>query len=148
MSHSQHQYDITLCDGIYSFTTIWGITYSAYFVKVPTEDDLPLFSFSFEKVGEEHSVYDPKVKSTICSILEDFFEKEVNAMLFVCEQIDGREKARFKLFDKWYNDYKERFDRIDYCSENIYSSVIMDKGNPLKKQIAFEYLSLMGFLSN
>ena len=148
MSHSQHQYDITLCDGIYSFTTIRGITYSAYSVKVPTEDDLPLFSFSFEKVGEEHSVYDPKVKSTICSILEDFFEKEVNAMLFVCEQIDGREKARFKLFDKWYNDYKERFDRIDYCSENIYSSVIMDKGNPLKKQIAFEYLSLMGFLSN
>ena len=124
----------------YVFVTDLNIKYEAYFIKIPNDSHLPIYSFSFEKVADSHAHYDKRVKETIIQILEDFFNENDNAMLFVCDQTDGRQQSRNILFDRWYNEYRETFIKMEYNIRDIYSSVIYSIHNPLGKLIEAEFI--------
>ena len=60
-----------------------------------------MYSFSFDKEEGEGS-YDVRVHDTIISILADFFDAENVILGYTCDVTDGREMARKKLFDRWF----------------------------------------------
>ena len=126
-SHSLHPYDfLKNGDSTYYFETDNGLKYKAYFIEF-SSSFYKLFSFSFDK-EEGFGAYDPRVKDTIVSVLRDFFDVENHVLGYTCDVTDGREMARKRLFDRWFeqeNDGSLR--KIDFQTDNIFVSLIVNK---------------------
>ena len=122
-----HPYDFQKAnDATYYFKTDKGLKYRAYFIEFPATF-YKLYSFSFEK-EEGAASYDQRVKDTIISVLGDFFDAENYILGYTCDVTDGRELARKRLFDRWFeqaNDGSLR--KIDFRTENIYVSLIVNR---------------------
>ena len=125
--HSRHPYDFRKAeDAVYYFETENGLKYKAYFIEF-SSSFYKLFSFSFDK-EEGFGAYDPRVKDTIVSVLRDFFDVENHVLGYTCDVTDGREMARKRLFDRWFeqeNDGSLR--KIDFQTDNIFVSLIVNK---------------------
>ncbi|WP_428657948.1 DUF6169 family protein [Runella sp.] len=86
---------------------------------------------------------DERILYTIAAIAEDFFKKEQNIAIYVCDDSDGRGKARKRKFDGWfvYLNFEGRgFMKIDQGFHEAdgfsYSaSLIFKSENKLKIQI-------------
>ena len=100
----------------YTFTTDEGIVYHAYFLDYSMF--MPQFSniymFNIEPEEETAHPIDIRISHTIITILAKFFERNVNTMIMVCDNLDGKEHKRNMLFDRWYQKYGtseiEKFD--------------------------------------
>ena len=79
-------------DATYYFETSYGLKYKACFIEYPA-DTYELYSFSFEK-EESRAFYDPRIKDTIITVLENFFESKNSILGYTCDVTDGREMAR------------------------------------------------------
>ena len=125
--HSLHPYNFKKADdATYYFETENGLKYKAYFIEF-SSSFYKLFSFSFDK-EEGFGAYDPRVKDTIVSVLRDFFDVENHVLGYTCDVTDGREMARKRLFDRWFeqeNDGSLR--KIDFQTDNIFVSLIVNK---------------------
>ena len=103
MSGSLHPYSFWQEDGKYFFDTPSGARYVAYFLDLSSFAE-HLYTFNFDRIRErQRDIADSHVFDTICSILEGFFVKHRNALLLVCDSIDGHEAARMRLFDSWFH---------------------------------------------
>ncbi|WP_051211091.1 DUF6169 family protein [Runella zeae] len=86
---------------------------------------------------------DEQILYTIAAIAEDFFKKEQNIAIYVCDDSGGKGKARKRKFDGWfvYLNFEGRgFMKIDQGFREAdgfsYSaSLIFKSENPLKIQI-------------
>lgn len=128
----------------YTFTTSSGIEYyvyftetSGYFEHVPEiNDDIVTFGFHPLTDDSEGFFYDPatgikrksridlRVSDTIASIIHDFlFTYPYKCPSFLCDDTDGREKCRQKLFRKWAN----YFPRFAELPSSIYENRVYDK---------------------
>ena len=69
-------------------------------------DDLIVSGNTFQliigNIGNKKSPRDYKVRDTILAIVEEFFEKNVAALLYICETGDGKQMARGRLFAYWF----------------------------------------------
>ena len=150
MFASLHPYKYTVSDGRYYFKTESGIEYFAYFLDL-SDYGPGLYTFSFERVipvsqdGEQRRTPGRDVLDTICQILSDFFQKETNAMLFVCDSTDGRAEGRKRLFSRKFDSVNDgSFEKIDRDGKTVYysvfSSIIYRRDNPNKECLldAFE----------
>lgn len=94
-------------NGFFSFTSDTGVELAVYFI----EDELITTSDSYQlvliNVNKKSSPRDNKVQQTILAIVEEFFEKNQSALLYVCETGDGKQMTRYRLFTYW-------FDRFEY----------------------------------
>lgn len=152
MFASLHPYKYTVFEGRYCFKTESGIEYFAYFLDL-SDYGPNLYTFSFERVnpscqeGAQKLVPGKDVLDTICQILSDFFRKETNAILFVCDSTDGRAEGRRRLFShKFVSVNDGTFEKIDRDGTteyySVFSSIIFRKDNPNKASLldAFEQL--------
>lgn len=106
-----------------------------------------MYSFSFEKNGNEKSRYDKLVVATIIQIIADFFEKNENTLLFTCDENDGKQHSRNILFHRWYKFYGlNNFDKFDKKINNTFSSIIIQKRNPLYSEIINEFEEFISYL--
>jgi hypothetical protein len=127
----------------YSFYTKDGIMYRAYFLSAAHLHNsfLDAYSFSIEPVGEEGNTKHPidvRISITIASILRDFFRKNENSMLMVCDNIDGKEEKRKKLFERWYHIYNNHsLIKLDASLENedyrLFVSMFINRNNPKRE---------------
>ena len=86
---------------------------------------------------------DERILHTIAAIAEDFFKKEENIAIYVCDDSDGRGEARKRKFDGWfvYLNFEGRgFMKIDQGFREAdgfsYSASVIFRGeNPYKIQI-------------
>ena len=153
-----HPYSYKLEDGLYyTFTTKDGIVYHAYFLSVSAfYPELPnTFTFNIEPVDSyaqaKHSL-DIRIQHTVVAILQEFFKNNENCMLMVCDSVDGKERKRRDMFNRWFENNKderiEKFDASleshdDACSYNMYVSLYICKNNPNKKQIVSAFNKLV-----
>ena len=96
-SNSQLPYEFCKeSDWNYSFITISGVKYIAYFVdySVYHPDFDEVYTFSFEPEESTPHPIDPKIAATIVTILQEFFQSKERAMILVCDNIDGKENKR------------------------------------------------------
>jgi hypothetical protein len=56
-------------------------------------------------------------------------------MLYTCDITDGRHYARFRLFNNWYQEYKDIYLREAYCVDDLLSTIITRRDNPLAKEL-------------
>ena len=126
-SHLLRPYDFHKADdATYYFETDNGLKYKAYFIEFPATF-YKLYSFSFEK-EEGTAPYDGRVKDTIVAILADFFDAENYVLGYTCDVTDGREMARKRLFDRWFEQESDgSLRKIDFQTDNIYVSLIVNK---------------------
>lgn len=131
--------------GSYIFETTRGIHYSISF-----EEDAPLggcntYQFIIEKIDKVRSSHDAKVEPTILAIIEEFFEEHLDVLLYMCDDSDGREANRNRLFLTWFqrNAQPERFTiRSAHAiieGKGFYAAIIVENRNPLLEAITEDF---------
>jgi len=136
-------------DGSYSFLSDEEIHYTITFkqnsITDPDDNLSPyIVDFSFEAGNynlSEKRKFDRRIKATIVSILQDFFQQNPDfAIWYVCDSMDRktRGKSRSILFERWYQeegkDILEKYD-FELIEEDldleIYASLLVKKYNLL-----------------
>ncbi len=106
------------------------------------------YSFSIEREGNGVHPMDARIAVTIVTILKRFFENNENAMIMICDTLDGKEAKRRKLFDRWFKLYNngtlEKFDAAASTTEyEIFISIYFTKSNPNRKQLIEAFRDLL-----
>jgi hypothetical protein len=99
----------------YEFVTDQGIEYLAYFMEygehfVEYPELAPfIYTFDIEVRGgdADEVVEDERIGETVWSIFQNFFAGVQNAVIYVCDNLDGRHRARKKKFDWWFFKYND-----------------------------------------
>lgn len=143
----QNQYDYVFdkITNTYNFVTKHHILYRIAFVVDHTfstisGEDIPnIFQLVVEKVNDEIEPFDSTVSQTIEDIVERFFRKVENSLIYVCS--DSRDKAeiRHKVFDRWYK--KSKYNEFIVKKDNIITVDIGDL-EPLKIYTSFMFHKL------
>lgn len=90
-----------------SFTT--GITYHAYFLDYSCyhPDFANVYTFNIEPEQDTPHPIDKRIALTVIHILRQFFSRNENAMIMICDNLDGKEQKREMLFSRWFMQYNE-----------------------------------------
>lgn len=144
-SNSQHPYEITKeKDGFYSFVTKHGITYYAYFLDYSGYHSAftDVYTFNIEPEDDRSHPIDKQIALTVVHILKLFFSRHENAMIMICDNLDGKEMKRERLFSRWfasYNDGSLRKYDASVCANDyvLYVSLYLHKDN-LRQQTLVE----------
>ena len=134
----------------YTFISRDGIRYRAFFS--PLEDIYPqlpnTYSFSIEPEKKEPHPMDRRIAITVAEILKRFFRQKENAMIMICDSVDGKERKRRKLFDRWYDVLNDgnliKMDATGRIEEyEIFLSIYFTKTNPNKDQLKKAFTDLL-----
>ena len=139
-------YQITIAeDGGYDFITSQGIHYTIYFDDDQPLGGCPTFQFIIQKVEHQRSPHDPNVEYTILTIVDQFFAENLNVLLYIFDDSDGREAKRNRLFLSWFNKYAKP-GRFTICTANatieghgFYAAIIVENRNPMLKAITEDF---------
>lgn len=116
---------------------IWSYYCYEYVIEVwlnPTDKTPPL---------------DNSISLTIANIFIDFFQEKEKVVTYICDTADGKEVARFRKFNIWFNRFNTNFfikvDKSFYdlkLDTTYYNSLIIRQDNPYKDEVieAFEDL--------
>jgi hypothetical protein len=138
-------YNITYRANKYYFETDNLVAYSVefspgtdYFLYLPPH--IPVFEFNIKVLSAADLLgqpYDERVEATIVDILNTFFENNRNSLIYVCDNLDNRQKVRRRKFDGWFNKSNttsiEKYD-VDFISKEveILASLLVHAQNPDK----------------
>ena len=97
---------ILLKPDYYTFTTLTGNEYDCYFYtaeEIFTDyPSLAKKAFGFNIVLKNNPSIikglDKRIAATVVTILKTFLYEKKNAVIYICDNSDGREKARFHKF--------------------------------------------------
>ena len=106
---------ILLKPDFYAFTTLAGIEYYCYFYTAEEIfSDYPSLAkkvFGFNITFKENQTFqkglDKRLAATVVAILTTFLKEKKNAVLYICDSSDGREKIRFHKFTHWFHQYDD-----------------------------------------
>ena len=136
--------------------TDYGLRYVIYFIDYSTQfADYPflvgrIFMFNIEVTDGDasRSPHDERIALTVIQIFGAFFSRQQNVAIYICDGHDGRELARKRKFDYWFDKYNEglfmKSDNIAVVEDlQIYNSIILHIHNDHRYQIlhAFEELN-------
>jgi Family of unknown function (DUF6169) len=142
---------------LYSFTTSNGCIYHCYFFDFGTAfSDYPdlapkVFGFNLELQYKPHQNigFDKRIAETVITILKTFLDDKVNAVVYICDNSDGREKARFHKFTNWFSTYDDGSiiqlkGVIHAGNTNILNAMLIHKNNPNINRFIEAYEILTG----
>lgn len=88
----------------YSFITKHGIVYHAYFIDFSNYHPLfgHVYTFNIEPESNVVHSIDNRIAQTVVEILKRFFAVQEHAMIMVCDNMDGKEEKRERLFSRWF----------------------------------------------
>lgn len=139
-------YDLVLSESDFMFQTDFGIHYSISFNK----EDIVLggcetYQLIIRKIEETRSRHDPKVEATILAIINEFFQSNLEILLYLCDTSDGREESRNRLFLSWFDRHTEE-NRFTICQahatiedEGLYLCIIVDNRHPKLTEIKNDF---------
>lgn len=110
LSYLQNHYDVTENENGYQFATTAGVDYFLTFFSYPTVSDFlstNVYMFNIERspIVNTSGQDDVKVRNTIIHVLELFFQEHEDALITICDVVDGKQFARKRLFDSWYQKF-------------------------------------------
>jgi hypothetical protein len=143
---SHYNYVFDEITNTYNFVTKNEILYRIAFIidetftTISGEEISNVFQLIVEKSNDEIEPYDSKVSKTIEHIIERFFQKIENSLIYICSDDNEKAEKRHEIFNRWYkkSKYKEVIIKIDNIisvsiSENekqkLYTSFIFHKQN-------------------
>ena len=103
----------------YYFRTDYGVEYD-----ISLEEDFSIIqsgAYSLDITNREHkrSPLDPKFRLTLIAIVEEFFERNNDVMLYITETGDEKQRFRNRLFVRWFNTYEHRDQYYIQTAEGI-----------------------------
>jgi hypothetical protein len=132
-------------NGGFVFGTSLGIHYLISFEEETPLGGCDTFQFVIQKLDRQRSPHDPKVEQAILAILEEFFAEHLDVLLYMCDDSDGREANRNRLFLAWFKKHAapERF-TIRTASaivegKGFYAAIIVENRNPLLETIIADF---------
>jgi len=128
------------------------------FSTISGEEISNIFQLIIEKANDEIEPYDAKVSKTIEDIIEKFFLKIENSLVYACSDNDEKANLRYKVFDRWYkkSEYKENVVKIDnilniqiseFDIQKLYTSFLFHKSNPNYKKLIEIYSQIESTLN-
>ena len=143
---SHYNYVFDEITNTYNFVTKNEILYRIAFIidetftTISDEEISNVFQLIVEKSNDEIEPYDSKVSKTIEHIIERFFQKIENSLIYICSDDNEKAEKRHEIFNRWYkkSKYKEVIIKIDNIisvsiSENekqkLYTSFMFHKQN-------------------
>ncbi len=145
---NHYNYTFNSVTETYNFSTKNNIFYKVSFIVDETfstiyGEEIPnIYQIVIEKIiSTTTEPYDRKVSKTIENIIERFFKKIENSIIYVCSDEDKKAKKRHKVFDRWYQnsqyrDFVQKIDNTIKIKDNgviiteIYTSFMFHKANP------------------
>ena len=150
-SDLQHPYDVIEEQGLtYSFITRHGIVYHAYFIDFSCYHQAfkHVYTFNIEPENDTPHPIGRRIALTVVSILHRFFKRNVNAMIMVCDNLDGKELIRERLFSRWYMRYNDGSVRkcdasLETDGYSLFVSLYMRFDNPNAQQLVAAFYDLV-----
>jgi hypothetical protein len=122
---------------IFNYSSVWA--YHCY------EFSIEVFSNPTARLPP----IDNKIPPTIAAIFLDFFQEKEKSVLYTCETKDGKELARLRKFDTWFEQFNKdiflKMNNATYDPElkvTYHNSLIIKQVNPYKKEIIEAFNSL------
>lgn len=113
-----------------------------------------VYQFGISNPQRTKSPRDHKVRKTILAIIEEFFNKNKAALLYICETGDGMQKMRSRLFQYWFSIYNEKEEYLflpqvvyDEEENENYAALIIRKDNPCFVELVSEFTDTINLLN-
>lgn len=159
MATNLHAYSYYKVDALtFLFTTVDGdeyncffLSYSEYFKSNPSIAS-NFFSFNLKLISgvPKRKGVDPGIADTVITIVGDFLNSKINAVIYVCDNSDGKEAVRARNFLSWFRYYDHPSHKIikvsgdfDAGGITLYTALLVHKGNKLKNELIQAYLELI-----
>ncbi len=121
------------------------------------EDDLihsaECYQFGINNANNKPSPRDMNIQKTILVIIDEFFNKNMSALLYICETGDGKQQARSRLFASWFEayEYSKNFTCMTTSlrdAEGVFNSatLIVPTAHPKYKEILNEFTETSAIL--
>ena len=137
-------------DLTYSFTTRHGITYHAYFLDYSCYHPAfaNVYTFNIEPEEDTPHPIDQRIALTVIHILKLFFSHNENAMIMICDNLDGKERKREMLFTRWFMRYNDgSIQKYDASSTTddymLYVSLYIHRDNPDARKLVAAFYDLV-----
>lgn len=129
----------------YKFKTDSNVLYDISFMEDMDIAGCQSFQFSIRRLTNNYVGHDPKVKDTILAILVEFFEVNNDVLIYICDDTDGRESMRNRLFLRWFKEYdtQGRYE-IKYADaviegKGFYTAIVLRTDHPHFSDIVAEF---------
>ncbi len=121
-------------------------------------DDISMSFKAYQLViinaNNKKSPRDLKVKDTIIAIVEDFFIRNNETLLYICETGDDKQSVRSRLFEYWFAHYERKL-WFTFLSTSIvdedgivnFATIILRNDNPYITDIISEFTNTVKYLS-
>ena len=86
----------------YRFATDYGVEIAISFDLDELLETGEAYMFNITNVNKQRSPRDVKVRDTVIAIIDNFFETNEVALLYICETGDRKQALRNRLFDSWF----------------------------------------------
>lgn len=139
---------------LYKFVSDYGVSFSVAFEKNDLLDNGESYQFALTNYEGAKSPRDHKVRKTVLAIIEEFFQKNEAALLYICETGDGMQKIRNRLFHFWFKVYAEKDEylflpQVVYDEEDNenYAALIIRRDNPCFNDLVTEFMNTINLLN-
>ena len=96
-----YQVQLDNTTGLYKFVSDYQVGFSVAFEENDLLQSGESYQFALTNYEGKKSPRDNKVRTTVLAIIEEFFNKNEAALLYICETGDGLQKMRSRLFHFW-----------------------------------------------
>ena len=113
------------------------------------------YEFVIANTNSKSSPRDAKVRNTVLAVVDAFFKKNDNALLYICETSDGKQAFRNRLFQSWFAAYQDK-SKITLLSASVrdmegvdnYATLIIPNSCPGYKAAIDEFTSTVAMFNN
>ena len=139
----------------FSFTTDNGAEYECYFLSASEYfKDYPdissnIFTFNLDLVSKPKTSrgVDKRIAHTVVTIVAAFLASQTNAVIYVCDTTDNREKARFRKFKSWFDYFQGKdVQQINASTEIegiiLYNAMLIHRKNKQRLRFIQAFLDL------
>lgn len=132
-------YEVTMAisPNTYRFMTDYGVDIAVSFDLDEILESGEAYMFNINNVNRQKSPRDLKVRDTVVSIIDNFFEVNAVALLYICETGDKKQAMRNRLFESWFAYANENdlylimvANVLDADNVENYAALILRKDNP------------------
>lgn len=115
--------------------------------------DIKVLSLSLYP-DKEHVTFDYRIKNTIVKFVGDILINDTNVIIYVCDNLDGREDKRHNVFEYWYQQAASHYNYVEKYNHSVFSengyminaSLIYNKNNFLADYIIDNFKKEIGLL--
>jgi hypothetical protein len=142
-------------ENCFQFLTEHGVHCSVEFVLDDSLMTHETYHLIIVNVNHKKSPNDMKVRDTIISIIDEFFEQNNSTLLYICETGDRKQALRNRLFERWFSTFERKAQYTFVASSLVddegienYAAIIIRNDNQELSAIVTEFTTTISLLSS